>query len=145
MSDSENLNTGEKTEQPVTLLEMLATAMSALLIAPLIALLVALLIWDAAHPDAPARLTIDVSPPAVVGPQYQVPVTVHNRGDKSAKDVVVHFELVAAAIDSVIAESDLTVDWLPRESSRDIVGLFARKSIASAVGSRVDVRGYVVP
>ena len=105
----------------MTLFEKIATAMFALLIA----LLVAVLIWDAAHPDAPARLTVDVSPPAVVGPQYQVPVTVHNRGDKSAKDVVVHFELDdAAANDSVIAESDLTVDWLPRESSRDIVGLF---------------------
>jgi uncharacterized protein (TIGR02588 family) len=125
----------------VTLLEKIATSISALLVA----LIVVVLIWDAVHPDAPVRLTIDVSPPSIVGSQFEVPVTVHNRGNKSAKDVAVHFELVVAATDSVIAESDLTIDWLPRESSRDVVGLFARRSIESPVGARADVRGYVVP
>jgi uncharacterized protein (TIGR02588 family) len=140
-NESQKSSGGEEKEQPVTLLEKIATGLSALLVA----LIVAVLIWDAVHPDTPARLTIDVSPPSIVGSQYQVPVTVHNRGDKSAKDVAVHFELIAATTDSVLAESDLTIDWLPRESSRDVVGLFARPSIGSAVGARADVRGYVVP
>jgi len=132
---------GEGEKHPVTALEVAATCIAGVLVA----LLVGVLLWDAAHPDAPAKLTIDVSPPAIAGSQYQVPVIVHNRGDKSAKSVIVHVELVVAGTDTVVAESDITVDWLPRESSRDVVGLFARLPIHSAVAARGDVRGYVVP
>jgi uncharacterized protein (TIGR02588 family) len=144
MSDSQEVCGGDqkaRKEQPLTLLEKIGTAVSTLLVA----LLVAVLIWDATHPDMPALLTIDISPPASVGSQYQVPAIVHNRGDMSAKTVAVHIELVVANTDSVIAESDLTIDWLPRESSRDVVASFARPSNGLAVEARAAVRGYVVP
>src|SRR3954464_11805760 len=111
----------EQHEQPVTLLEKIATTLSALLVAALIVVLVR----DALHRDAPPRFTVDVGSIALVGPGYHVPVTVHNLGDKSAKSVVVHLELVIARNDSVAAESDVEIDWLPGQSSRDVMGVFA--------------------
>jgi uncharacterized protein (TIGR02588 family) len=141
MSDSGAPAGKDEKDRPITPLEKIATGLSALLVA----LLIAVLIWDAAHPDMPARLKIEVASPSIVGSQYEIPVKVHNRGDKSAKDVVVHLELVAAASDSVIAESDLTIDWLPRESSRDLVGSFARPATTSPPLVRGDIRGYIVP
>jgi hypothetical protein len=58
--------------------------------------------------------------------------------------VVVHLELVAG--DSVLAESDLTVDWLPGNSRRRVNGIFRRSpSELRATGVRSEVRGYVTP
>ena len=125
----------------VTLLEKIATGISVLLVA----LLVTVLIWDAAHPDLPARLTVQVASPSLTESRYRVPLIVRNHGDQSVRDVVLHLELVAVPADTVIAESDLTIDWLPRESSRTAIGLFSRPSSALPVAARADVRGYVVP
>jgi uncharacterized protein (TIGR02588 family) len=131
---------GERREQPVTLLEKIATTLSALLVAALVVVLVR----DAQRPDAPPRFSVDVGTIAVTGPRFHVPVTVHNLGDKSAKSVVVHLELVIARNDSVAAESDVEIDWLPGQSSRDVMGVFASSSAENAT-VRADVRGYAVP
>lgn len=139
MSDAKS-QSGENEPHSVTPLEKIATGISAILVA----LLVAALVWDSVHPDAPAKVTVQMASPSIIGSQYQVPLTIQNRGDQSAKDVVVHVELVAEAGDSVIAESELTIDWLPRESSRNAVGLFDQPQIVP-VRVRADVRGYVVP
>jgi Protein of unknown function (DUF2393). len=71
-------------------------------------------------------------------------VTVRNSGDDAAKRVMVHLELVAS--DSVLAQSDLTIDWLPGNTSKDVVGLFTRPPAAPRpTGVRAEVRGYEAP
>jgi uncharacterized protein (TIGR02588 family) len=121
-------------------LEIIATAASALLIAGILAVLA----WDAVHPNMPPAFTTHPGPVAMSGASYRVPVSVHNAGDDAAKAVDVHLELVAA--DSVLAESDLTIDWLPGRTSKEVVGLFARPASAPApTGVRAEVRGYATP
>ena len=141
MSDEPQQEQRKDRQQEVTLLEKIATALSALLVAALIAVL----LWDASHPDTPPRFTVDQGAPILDGANYRFPVVVHNHGDKSAKAVVVHLELIATPADTVIDESELTIDWLPGQSSRDIVGLFKRPTNGERAGVRAEVRGYVVP
>jgi uncharacterized protein (TIGR02588 family) len=141
MSGAKHESDGAEHQKPVTLLEKIATTISALVVA----LLLAVLVRDALRSDAPPRLTVEVGRADSVGASYRVPATLHNRGDKSAKSVVVHFELVIARNDSVAAESDVTIDWLPGESSRDVVGLFRRDAAGERANVRADVRGYVAP
>jgi uncharacterized protein (TIGR02588 family) len=131
----------DEQQHRVTLLEIIATTISGLLIA----CLVGVLVWDAAHPDTAAQLSVEVGASQSDASGYRLPATVRNRGDVSARDVVVHLELVSTASDSTIDESEITIDWLPRQSSREIVGVFSRPSRPERVGLRAEVRGYVVP
>src|SRR5690242_1122602 len=127
-------------ERRVGTLEMVATAVSALLVA----LLLSVLLWDAFHPNSAPAFEAQPGSIAVTDRMYRVPVTVRNSGDDAAKEVVVHLELVAS--DSVLAESDLTIDWLPGNTSRQLVGLFARPASGpTPTGVRAEVRGYVTP
>ena len=71
-------------------------------------------------------------------------MTVHNSGDDAAKEVMVHLELMA--FDRTLAQSDLTIDWLPCNTSKELVSLFARPATGPApTGVRAEVRGYVTP
>ena len=73
-----------------------------------------------------------------------MPIEVRNVGDESAKDVVVHVELILA--DSTLDEADLTVDWLPGRSTRTVVALFARRpDVDGGTTVRITVRGYIEP
>jgi uncharacterized protein (TIGR02588 family) len=102
------------------------------------------LLWNAAHPNTPAAFAVHPHAIGVVEGSYRAPVTVQNTGDESAKSLVVHLELVAAY--STLAESDVTIDWLPGNSSRDLVGVFARRPTGPApTAVRAEVRGFVVP
>jgi len=76
---------------------------------------------------------------------YRYPIDVRNAGDEAARSVVVHVELIGS--DSTIAESDLTVDWLPGRSSRRIVAVFDRPPSPELSPDSVtaEVRGYLVP
>jgi uncharacterized protein (TIGR02588 family) len=140
MTDSQS--GGERrARHPVTALEVIATTIAGLLVA----LLVGVLIWNATHPDTPAQLSVEPRSVQLDASGYRLPVTVRNRGDKSAKDVVVHMTLVSVRTDSTIDESEITIDWLPRQSSREVVGMFARRSNGEQIGVRAEVRGYVVP
>lgn len=121
-------------------LEIVATALSALLVAGILSVL----IWDAFHPNAPPAFDTQPGRVAITNGSYRVPVSVRNSGDDAAKAVVVHLQLVAS--DSVLAESDLTIDWLPGNTSKELVGLFARPASAPMpTGVRAEVRGYVTP
>jgi len=121
-------------------LEIVATAISAVLIASLLSVL----LWDALHPNTAPAFSTKPGRIVTAGGSYRVPVTVRNSGDDAAREVVVHLELVAA--DSLLAESDVTIDWLPGNTSRQLVGLFARPASGpSPSGVRAEVRGYVTP
>lgn len=121
-------------------LEIVATALSALLVAGILSVL----IWDAFHPNAPPAFDTQPGRVAITNGSYRIPVSVRNSGDDAAKAVVVHLQLVAS--DSVLAESDLTIDWLPGNTSKELVGLFARPASAPMpTGVRAEVRGYVTP
>jgi uncharacterized protein (TIGR02588 family) len=121
-------------------LEIVATAISTLLIVALLSVL----IWDAFHPNTPPAFATQPGRLAIAGGLYRVPVSVRNSGDDAAKAVIVHLELVAS--DSVLAESDLTIDWLPGNTSKELVGLFARPASGpTPTGVRAEVRGYATP
>jgi uncharacterized protein (TIGR02588 family) len=121
-------------------LEIVATAISTVLVAAIVGVLV----WDAVHPNTPAAFATHPGRVASAGGSYRVPVSVRNSGDDAAKSVVVHLELMAS--DSVLAESDLTIDWLPGRTSKDVVGLFVRPPSAPVpTGVRAEVRSYGIP
>jgi uncharacterized protein (TIGR02588 family) len=131
---------GPEPPKPATTLEIVATAFSAMLILALLAVLVA----DAVRPNAEPSFTTSAGVLRERGESYRVPITVRNLGDDAARSVVVHAELVEA--DTTVDETDVTVDWLPGKSSRDIVALFLRGSTTSRPNSvRTEVRGFAVP
>jgi uncharacterized protein (TIGR02588 family) len=128
---------GERRAGP---LEIVATAISALLIASLLGVL----IWDAFQPNAPPAFATHAGRVTSASGAYRVPMTVRNVGDDAAKEVVVHLELVAS--DSVLTESDITIDWLPGNTNKELVALFARPATGpTPTGVRAEVRGYVRP
>jgi uncharacterized protein (TIGR02588 family) len=129
----------DESPSPPGVLEKVATLVSGLLIAALLSVL----IWDAAHPDTTAAFDVRAAKATAIGAMYRVPVTVHNTGDQSAKGVVVHVELTAA--DTTVAETDVTIDWLPGRSTRDAVALFRRSDGQSSDAVSAEVRGYAVP
>ena len=121
-------------------LEIATTVVSTLLVAALLSVL----IWDAVHPNTPPAFATQPGRVVIAGGSYRVPVSVRNSGDDAAKAVVVHLELIAS--DAVLAESDLTIDWLPGNTSKEVVGLFARPASAPVpTAVRAEVRGYAAP
>jgi uncharacterized protein (TIGR02588 family) len=121
-------------------LERVATVMSTLLVLGLLSVL----IWDAAHPNTQPRFVTHPASMTVASGVFRTPVSVRNLGDDPAKAVVVHVELVAA--DSVLSETDIVIDWLPGNSSREVVGWFTRRATGpSPTGVRAEVRGYATP
>jgi uncharacterized protein (TIGR02588 family) len=144
MSDDnkdENSN-GESPEDgpaPAGPLEIIATIVSALLIAGLIGVLVR----DALHPNLPPAFEVRAEAMQSSGASYRVPLHVRNAGDESAKSVVVHVELTAA--DTAVSETEVTLDWLPGRSTREAVAVFSRRDAQAATGVRAEVRGYAVP
>ena len=131
---------GAATDRRAGWLEIVATGVSSLLLAAMLGVL----IRDAAHPNTSPEFAVRPGPVAVTGASYRVSVTVHNSGDDAAKGVMVHLELVAS--DSTMAQSDLTIDWLPGNTSKEVVGLFTRPASApSPTGVRAEVRGYATP
>jgi len=131
---------GDDVAKPATLLEKIATAISTLLIVSLLGVLIA----DAVRPNAEASFATSVGVLHESSGAVRVPITVRNSGDEAAKSVVVHAELVAA--DSTLGETDLTVDWLPGNSSRDVVALFTPAQPTSrSMSVRAEVRGFAIP
>jgi uncharacterized protein (TIGR02588 family) len=121
-------------------LEIVATAISALIIAAVLSVL----IWDAFDPNTPPAFTTQPGRLVIERGVYRFPVDVRNSGDDAAKAVVVHVELLAS--DSVLAESDLTIDWLPGNTSKQLVALLARPaSSPTPTGVRAEVRGFETP
>jgi uncharacterized protein (TIGR02588 family) len=120
-------------------LEIVATVISAVLIACLLGVLV----WDATHPNTQPAFELSTEALSSSGRAYRVPVHVRNIGDESAKSVVVHVELTEA--DTTVSETDITVDWLPGRSKRDVVALFGGVRAAGPLAVTTEVRGYAIP
>jgi uncharacterized protein (TIGR02588 family) len=126
--------------QPVSTIEKVATTVSVLLIAGLLSVLIA----DAVRPNTDPAFVTRPGKLAVMPGSYRVPITVQNTGDESAKSVVLHMELMA--LDSILAQSDVIIDWLPGKSSRQAVGLFGRNAKdGQPTEVRAEVRGYATP
>ena len=126
----------------LTGLEIAATAVSGLLVAALLGVLV----WDAVHSNASPAFTVRATPATLVDNAYRAEVTVRNTGDDAAKSVMVHVELVGR--DSTLAESDLTIDWLPGRSSHQVVAYFPRPAGVAPTdvrGVEAAVHGYTAP
>lgn len=140
MSDSNN-EAHDEQPQPVTLLEKIATTVSAMLVAAVIGIL----FWDAVHPNARPAFKTRIESLEGTASTYRATLTVVNIGDDAAKSVQVHAELLPANADTAVAEADLAVDWLPGKSERQVVALFARPDSGGAFRVKADVRGYSVP
>jgi uncharacterized protein (TIGR02588 family) len=127
----------QEAKSPPSWLEHVATTVSALLVLGLLAVLG----WDATHADRPADFEVHAGRPRLVGHEYRVPISVTNHGDEAAKSVIVHVEL--RGTDTVFAETDLTLDWLPGRSMRELVGSFSQP--VASHQPHAEVRGFEVP
>lgn len=134
----QNENEGSEESPPPTKLEIVATIVSALVVLGILIVLV----WDAAHPNRPATFVVSVDSTRVDGHALRAHLTVRNIGDDAAKAVDVHVAL--ASHDSTLAESDLTVDWIPGSSRKQVVAYFPSPNIRDAKVT-AEVHGYDVP
>jgi uncharacterized protein (TIGR02588 family) len=142
MSEEQLNDAEEPSSKRLTVLERVATTISVLLVGALLAVLG----WDAAHPNAPPEFKVESGVTTAAYGHLRTTVTVTNIGDDAAKSVVVHIALEGP--DTVKAETELTIDWLPGHSSRNVVGVFP-EAAHSADSARVrvvaSVHGYAEP
>jgi uncharacterized protein (TIGR02588 family) len=128
--------------QALTTLEKIATAVSALLVG----FLLVVLIRDAIQPNTSPSFVTRARKVEIRNGAYRAEVSVENTGDDAAKSVVVHMELTGK--DSALAETDVTIDWLPGRTTHDVVGFFPRPAGVPAEdirGVKAEVHGYAAP
>jgi uncharacterized protein (TIGR02588 family) len=136
----EDPNEADESGKPLTPLERGATIASALIVL----FLLSVLVWDAAHPNAPPSFRVHPGKVEMRDNAYRAEVDVENTGDDAAKGVIVHLELVGR--DTTLAETDLTIDWLPGRSSHRVVGFFPRPERGEdVIGVKPEVHGYSAP
>jgi uncharacterized protein (TIGR02588 family) len=131
-------STQEESGKPLTPMERIATIISALLVA----FLLSVLVWDAVHPNKPPAFTTRTLKIEQRDSGYRTEVEVANTGDDAAKAVMVHIDILGA--DTTLAETDLTIDWLPGRSKHTVVG-FWPKVMGKVNGVKSEVRGYSEP
>lgn len=73
--------------------------------------------------------------------RHYISADIQNTGDNSVESIIVGFELMRA--DSMVAETEVTLDWLPAHSRREVVALF--DDVPRRHRITVEVRGYLVP
>ena len=130
----------EEAAKPLTPLERTATIISTLIVLAFLSVLV----WDGVHPNASPSFVVHTRKVELRNNAYRAEVEVENTGDDAAKAVVVHIELLGR--DTTLAETDLTIDWLPGKSKHVAVGFFPKPESGTAViGVKPEVHGYVAP
>jgi uncharacterized protein (TIGR02588 family) len=141
MSDRDaNGSEAEASGKPLTPLERGATIVSAMIVL----FLFSVLVWDAVHPNAPPSFRVHPGKVEIRDNAYRAEVDVENTGDDAAKSVMVHLELLGR--DTTLAETDLTIDWLPGRSRHRVVGFFPRpEGGAEVIGVKPEVHGYSAP
>lgn len=135
-SEEESDNEGQE-EGPVSWLEHVATAISALLVATMLGIL----IYDATRESLPPAFETKIGGIQIVGEKLRIPVEIRNTGDEAGHNVQLHLELRSA--DSVLAESETTIDWLAGRSKHDAVGFFEKPTVPYT--AKAEVRGYTEP
>jgi uncharacterized protein (TIGR02588 family) len=136
-NESEADDHGAQDEGPPSWLERAATIVSALLVAAMLGVL----IYDSTRDAAPPAFETKIGTIDTIGGNLRVPVELRNTGDEAGHNVLLHIELRSA--DSVIAESDLTIDWLAGRSKHDAVGFFEKPALPFK--AQAGVRGYSEP
>ena len=136
----EKTHDSDESGKPLTALERAATIVSGLIVL----FLLSVLVWDAVHPNAPPSFRVHPGKVEMRDNAYRAEVDVENTGDDAAKGVMVHVELVGR--DTILAETDLTIDWLPGRSRHRVVGFFPRpEGAAEVIGVKPAVHGYSAP
>jgi uncharacterized protein (TIGR02588 family) len=126
--------------KPLTPLERAATAAAGLIVL----FLLSVLVWDAVHPNAPPAFVAHTGTIEMRNGAYRAEVEVENTGDDAARSVVVHVELLGR--DTTLAETDLTIDWLPGRSKHVVVGFFPKpEGGKEVIGVKPEVHGYSAP
>lgn len=115
-------------------LEWIVFVVSAILIAVMVIVLVASAVRSGKEPPV---LEIETGAAVRVADAFRVPVHVRNRGDETAEEVRVEVSLMNG--DQALEESELTVMFVPRKSSREGWVTFRRdpgccRVVARAVG-----------
>jgi uncharacterized protein (TIGR02588 family) len=136
--DEKEKRPDEEAAKPLTPLEKGATIISAVLVLSLLSIL----IWDAVHPNSSPTFTTRTIKTEERETGYRAEIEVENTGDDAAKSVIVHVEMLGA--DTTLAETDLTIDWLPGRSKHVVVG-FWPKPKERVTGVKPEVRGYSNP
>jgi uncharacterized protein (TIGR02588 family) len=131
-------SSAEESGKPLTPVERAATIVSAIIVLSLLSVLV----WDVLHPNLPPAFTSRTIRLEERATGYRTEVEVANTGDDAAKAVVVHLEMLGA--DTTLAETDVTVDWLPGRSKHVVVG-FSPRAKGRVVNVKSEVRGYSQP
>ena len=103
--------------------------------------LAAFLVWDARKTDLPAAVEATAEAPRASGTRYLLPVLVRNTGDEPAQDVQVKIEIRDG--DKVVADADLTIDWLAGRSKRHVVAVLPVNPATAKVS--VEVTGFTEP
>jgi uncharacterized protein (TIGR02588 family) len=130
----------EEAGKPLTPLERAATVVAALIVL----FLLSVLVWDAVHPNAPPAFRVHTGKVELRNDAYRAEIEVENTGDDAAKTVIVHIELLGR--DTTLAETDLTIDWLPGRSRHEVVGFFPKPRAGHPVlGVKAEVHGYAAP
>lgn len=140
--EDENDSAGEgeaelRQDRPAGWLERAATILSALLVAGMLGVL----IYDATRPSSPPAFETKLGRIDTIGGNLRIPVEVRNTGDEAGHNVQLHIEILSG--DSVLAESDLQVDWLAGRSKHDAVGFFEKPTLPYT--AKAEVRGYTEP
>ncbi|MEX0762445.1 MAG: hypothetical protein WD208_02265 [Dehalococcoidia bacterium] len=105
---------GEDRKNP---LETTVSVLSALLIISAVSLLT----WQGIRSPAPASFEVDTGEVRGRNGLYYLPLEVSNSGDKSAQNVGLRVRLEGAGV----ADTDLTIDWLPGRSRRSATSVFS--------------------
>jgi uncharacterized protein (TIGR02588 family) len=102
--------------------------------------LIGAILLEARSTNDPARPVADVTATERTGDQYQVTVTVENRGDLAAEAVQV---VASLEVDGETTEGDQTIDFLAGGDDEELVFVFADDPDDGKLS--VEVRGFTVP
>jgi uncharacterized protein (TIGR02588 family) len=117
-------------------LARLVTAISALLICALLGVIA----WDAVHPDLPPAPGARTATLRQLANHMHIGVEVLNAGDMAARDVLVR---VALTTPDTTIDDEITIDWLPGRSRREVTVIIP--FVGQAPRVTAEVQGFVTP
>ena len=105
-------------EPPPGIFERVTSWISAILIA----LVIGFLVWEGLSKDEPVDFDVRATTTLQVDGRYYVTLEIRNTGDISVRNVSLRAELREGT--ETVASSEVSVEWLPAQSSRKTVAIF---------------------
>ena len=117
-------------------LARLVSAISAMMVLALLGVIA----WDAVHPDLPPTPRARTATMRQMANHMQIGVEVLNAGDMAARDVLVR---VALTTPDTTIDDEITIDWLPGRSRREVTVIIP--FIGQSPRVTAEVQGFVTP